>query len=204
MFLDVLRSYPLVAVFVIFLPILTGLATAYLGYDGLATRLTSDRQMQRIESGVESLQVPAETLRRYENSLQSFGQQSDLLRRILHQYDQLKGGIGTFEQISGRPQSAERLAAAQRTLQDLSAVLGSAYTQPIGPANGALILKTAPNTFRVTFSVPMRITPTLEFYGLPTGVIVHVLEQSPLGFTVVFTPIGVDVDHFDFTASAEL
>lgn len=67
-----------------------------------------------------------------------------------------------------------------------------------------LIIKTAPNVFRVTFNVPMRIAPKLTFYNLPSGSMANVVELSNVGFTVVFTPADIPIENFNFTASAQL
>jgi hypothetical protein len=69
-----------------------------------------------------------------------------------------------------------------------------------------LKIKTAPNTFRVIFSEPMRANPHITFNGLPDGVSPNITKRWNTGFTVVFAPPAttVEADDFDITASAEL
>lgn len=70
--------------------------------------------------------------------------------------------------------------------------------------NDPLIINIAPNTFRVLFSVPMRIPPRLKFTGLPENVAADVIQNSEFGFTVLFTPPSVRVEKFGYEADAEL
>jgi hypothetical protein len=211
---EVIRSFPLLAILLIAVPLVGGVASgfvgAYLGYDNLTARLARERQQQRIESKAEeisqalkNISIPVETLRRYEQQAQANDQNLDVLKRILSQYDQLKNAVAINEKFIGREDAQDRIAAADHILTELHALLNVARTQP-GPGGQILIIKTAPNTFRVTFAVPMRIAPALTFSGLPEGVEAHVIEKSNVGFTVVFTPTTIPVDKFGMQASAEL
>ncbi len=207
---ELLRVYPLLCIALIVVPLFGGFVGAYLGYDNLTTRLANERQQQRIENRQEAikqqldvLQVPVETIRHYEQSLQAQGRGLDVLHRILSQYDQLQRGIAVREQFTGRPDADDRIATSEHILNELRVLLGNTQTVP-GPGGQALIIKTAPNTFRVTFAVPMRVPPTLAFSRLPNGVEPHVIEKSKIGFVVVFTPLDVAVNGFGFEASAEL
>jgi hypothetical protein len=209
-FIEVLRNYPLLSVGFILTPLLGGIVGAYLGFDNLSTRLANERQQQRIENRQETIKeqlnglaVPIETVRRYEQALQAQGQGLEILRRILSQYDQLRQAVAIHEQFIGKEDSQDRVATAEHTLRELQALLGTAQTVP-GPGGQALIIKTAPNTFRVTFGVPMRIPPAVTFSGLPNGIEAHVVEKTNIGFTVIFTPANVPVNNFGFQASAEL
>jgi hypothetical protein len=209
-FADVLRAYPLLFVALVLVPLLGGFVGAYLGFDNLSVRLANERQQQRIENRQETikkqldgLSVPIETVRRYEETLQAQGQGLEVLRRILSQYDQLRRGVEVHEQFIGRQDSQDRLAAADHTLSELRALLGTTQTVA-GPGGQALIIKTGPNTFRVTFGVPMRIAPEITFSELPQGIEPKVIEKTNIGFTVVFTPTSISVERFGFQASAEL
>jgi hypothetical protein len=162
-----------------------------------------DSRQEAIKTQIESLSIPVESLRRFEQTLQANGQSFDVLRRVLSQYGQLQRAMAMRKEFTGREDSQERIATAEHILGELRALLGAAQTAP-GPGGEALIIKTAPNTFRVTFAVPMRIAPGLTFLGLPDGVEAHVLEKTNIGFTAVFTPSNIGIDKFGFQASAEL
>jgi hypothetical protein len=211
---EVLRTYPLLSVVLILVPLVGGIASgivgAYLGFDNLTDRLQREQQQQRFEARQEALKnqldtlaIPVETLRRYEAELRADGQSFDILRRLLAQFDQLRTAIAIHGKYTAGQDPQERIGAAEHILGEVRAVLGTAQTIP-GPGGQALIIKTAPNTFRVTFAVPMRIPPELKFSALPEGVEAHVLEKTKIGFTVVFTPTSVPVERFGFQASAEL
>ena len=49
------------------------------------------------------------------------------------------------------------------------------------PQGRGLVIKTARNTFRVTFPVPMRVPPEITFRQLPSGVTANVIEKSNIG-----------------------
>ncbi len=209
-FFEVVRNYPLLWIALVFTPLAGGIVGAYLGFENLSTRLAREQQQQRIESRqeaiknqIDGLSIPIESLRHYERALQAQGQNFDVLRLILAQYDQLHRALAMREQFLGAEDSRERIATAEHILGELRALLGEAQTVP-GPGGQALIIKTAPNTFRVTFAVPMRIPPDLKFLGLPEGVEAHVVEKTNIGFTVVFAPVNTVVEKFGFEASAEL
>ena len=208
--MEVLRSYPLLSVALVLTPLVGGFVGAYLGFDNLSRRLSNEKQQQRIESRqetiktqIEGLSIPIEALRRYEEVLKNQGQRFDVLRLLLSQYEQLQRAVTMREQFIGREDSPERIATAEHILGELRALLGTTQTVP-GPGGHALVIKTATNTFRVTFSVPMRIAPELTFLSLPKDVEAHVVEKTNIGFTVVFTPLNISVETFGFEASAEL
>jgi hypothetical protein len=208
-FFEVLRSFPLLSVALVLTPLVGGIVGAYLGFDNLSSRLASEKQQQRtearqeaIKTQIDGLSVPIETLRRYEHALQDQGQSFDVLRRVLLQYEQLQKAVNLHEQSIGKDNLQERIATAEHILGEVRALLGVTQTVP-GPGGQALIIKTATNTFRVTFPVPMRIAPDLTFSGLPQGVEAHVMEKTNIGFTVVFTPTTIPVDKFGLQASAD-
>jgi hypothetical protein len=207
---EIIKSYPLLFVLLVIGPCIGGMIGTYLGYDNLAARLRNEQQADRIEqrSGkigedIKELQLPIETLKRYEHLLAAAGQNRGVFERILKQYDQLRVGISTIEKFRGRPDQEERLASAEHTLNELKAIIGTTTTAP-GPGGQALIIKTALNTFGVTFAVPMRIPPDLKFMGLPEGVSPNVIEKTNIGFIVIFMPESISVEKFGFSASAEL
>jgi hypothetical protein len=207
---EIIKSYPLLFVLLVIGPCIGGMIGTYLGYDNLAARLRNEQQADRIEQragkigeDIKELQLPIETLKRYEHLLAAAGQNRGVFERILKQYDQLRVGISTIEKFRGRPDQEERLASAEHTLNELKAIIGTTTTAP-GPGGQALIIKTALNTFGVTFAVPMRIPPDLKFMGLPEGVSPNVIEKTNIGFIVIFMPESISVEKFGFSASAEL
>ena len=67
-----------------------------------------------------------------------------------------------------------------------------------------LVIEVVPNTFRVIFNVPMRISPKLTFPGLPAGVSPVVTDESEISFTVKFFPLSIPIHAFGFIADARL
>ena len=207
--IEILSRYPIQFLFVVLGPFLGGFVGAYMGYDNLRARLQGAQQHERMEDKLDKirvetgqLSVPIETIRHYETTLQSQGQEFDVLRRLLSQYEQLKSAVGAREQFIGKRDSEERLLTAEYILKELQTILGA--TQFVRtPLGQALVIKVTQNTFRVTFPVPMRIPPALTFSRLPEGVEAHVLENSAVGFSVVFTPNTILVETFGFQVSAE-
>lgn len=151
----------------------------------------------------QSLSVIIDALKNAQQQLVNQQNAIEIVRRTLAQYDQLQSAINSFEKIRGTKDVNESLAAANHILSELKIELGDIHFRD-SPQGQILIIKTAPNTFRVTFAVPMRIPPNLTFQGLPSGTTANVIERSDLGFTVVFVPATIPVNHFDFSASAEL
>jgi hypothetical protein len=104
-FAEVIRIYPLLALLVIAVPLIggaaSGLVGAYLGYDNLLDRLAKDKQNAELKKQLGELAVPVEALRRYENALAAQGQNFDILRRIIQQFDQLSGATSALEQFTG-------------------------------------------------------------------------------------------------------
>ena len=152
-----------------------------------------------------------ETIDKYQKELNARGQTDVVLQEILKKYDELQQTESLFEVTSGRrPNFEERLAMKTHIIEELRIIQSNTKQLQFriaGAGHGALIIKTAPNTLHVTFSVPMRITPSLKFYNLPSGVKgVNLTAASPIGFTVAFEPSDIDIpiESFQFTASADL
>lgn len=206
--IEIAKAYPLATGMMVILPLVGGIAAgivgAVTGYENLTTRLRNDQQIDRIEAGVKDLKLPVETIRRYESELRAAGQNAEILQRLIAQYDQLSAATGQFEKHAGRPDTNNRVKSAEHILNEMRAVIPTADLRP-GPGGKVLILRTGLNTFRVTFAVPMRIAPSLDFPDLPAGLTPNVLEKSNIGFTVIFTPSSVPVEVMPhFSASARL
>jgi hypothetical protein len=72
----------------------------------------------------------------------------------------------------------------------------------VAAMGGALRIKLGPNLYRIINPVPMRIAPSVAFGGLPSGTIANIVEISNIGFTVLFLPLSVPIEHFGLGASA--
>ena len=59
------------------------------------------------------------------------------------------------------------------------------------------------NLCRIIYPVPMRIPPKLTFTDIPPGISALIGEESNLGFTVLFMPSSIQIDHFGWIANAE-
>jgi len=167
-------------------------------HDGTDKNRTKD-----ISDELKQLSPIIEALKSSQMALAESEQTKNLLGRVTSQFDQLESGIAAQKQFSGKKRIEDRLAAAEHVIKELRTILGNVHSQKT-PQGDILLIKTAPNTFRVTFAVPMRIAPHIEFTELPDGAVPHLVEHSALGFTVVFAPATLSVEHFGFTASAEL
>lgn len=131
-------------------------------------------------------------IQKLQSALADQEQARNIASRILAQYDQLQKGIEAFERFSGRNER-DRLAAAEQVFNELKLAFATKVAEVRSLERDTLIIQTAPNTFRVTFSVPMRITPRLLFNNVPPGVSANVIESSNIGFTVVFSPLAIPV-----------
>jgi len=139
---------------------------------------------------------------------QQLGEKTDaqkVANQIIAQYDKLESATDIFEKRTNSPELKERLSSAQHTIANLKALLSGVRVAATNRGRG-LFIKTASNTFRITFPVPMRIAPNIEFQRLPNGAEAKIVDKSNVGFTVVFTPLttSVEVYDFDFSASADL
>jgi hypothetical protein len=201
--IEVFRTFPLLSIFWIVVPLAGGFVGSYLGFDNLNERLETNRHRQHVEIALDQIKTPVETIRRYEAQLSATQQNADVLRLIIHQYDQLRSAIAIQSRLTGQENVRDRIVSSDQIIENLRLLLGVTQTVP-GPGGQALLIKTAPNTFRVIFAVPMRIPPRLEFRDLPQGIAANVVEKTNVGFTVIFTPQSIVVDKFGFTADAEL
>jgi hypothetical protein len=201
--IEVVRTFPLLALCLIALPVIGGLVGGYLGFDTLQQRVEDDRRHKHVDDALEHLKTPVETLRRYEATLSSSEQNTNVLRMIIRQYDQLRASIDLQSRFVGQENKQDRIMSADQIIENIRDLLGVTQTVP-GPGGKALIIQTAPNTFRVLFAVPMRAAPNLEFRGLPSGVSPTVLEKTNVGFSVTFSPQSIPVHTFNFIANAEL
>jgi flavin-binding protein dodecin len=122
---------------------------------------------------------------------------------LLSSFDNLQNAIERREAATSARQAEDRLAVAEHIIQELRVILQNVRTFNV-PEGRGLIIKTAPNTFDVTFPVPMRIPPNLTFFNLPDGATPEVTNKTNVGFTVKFYPPNIPVENFGMIASAEL
>lgn len=200
--IEIVRVFPLVSILVIVIPLLGGGVGAYLGYDSLVERLEARNHREHVEKELDALKLPVETIRRYETQLSADQQNTGVVRAILRQYDQLRNAVALQSQFTGQENIRDRIASADQIIENLRSLLGETQTAPVAGGQ-ALIIRTAPNVFRVVFPVPMRVAPDIQFLNLPQGVEGHVIEKTNIGFTVIFTPESIPVPKFGFSASAE-
>lgn len=204
------RMIPLIGM-IVFGVGFVGCATWYFwpfGQNQNAEQAMSERNLpeRAVALAAEAQQITPiiEALKQNQKALAEFKQTTNLLGRVLAQFDSLQSGIATYEKMTdGKKHTEERLAAAEHIIRELGVILRDVRPNST-PQGLGLIIKTAPNTFRVTFPVPMRIPPQIDFLNLPEGAISHITEHSTLGFTVVFSPQNIVVETFGFAASAEL
>lgn len=194
----------------IVLPVVTGVVVAFGGYETLKARAESDAQLNRIEKNTETVLNQLSnvtgalaTLTGYEQTLAAVGARDETLAAVLSQYKGMKHAADTWERFRASQTHEEKNQLATEVLEILSSNLIPVSVHDNLP-NKPLILSLGANTFRVLFSVPMRIPPELAFDGSPTGTTATVTEKSKFGFTVIFSPSTVPVANFGFTASAEL
>jgi uncharacterized membrane-anchored protein YhcB (DUF1043 family) len=174
---EVLRTFPFLSFLFMAVPFGGGCVGAILGFDSLKERLETNRHRAQIEHQLDQIKMPIDTLRRYENQLTLDQQNADVLRSIIRQYDQLRSAIETRSRFTGLENIQDRLTSGDQIIENLRSLLGVTQTIP-GPGGQALIINTAPNTFRVIFAVPMRIAPRLEFKNLPAGSSANVIEKT--------------------------
>jgi hypothetical protein len=161
------------------------------------------QRSQEISDGLNQIAPIVEALKGSQKALAESEQTKNLLGRVTAHLDQLEAGIAAREQFTKNKLTEDRLAAAEHIFRELKVILGDTqkYQTPQGQG---LIIKTSPNTFRITFPVQMRVAPTLTFTNLPVGSEAKIIERSTLGATVVFVPPTIPVEHFGLMADAEL
>lgn len=208
--MELLQTYPVAFLVTVVLPLITGVVLAIGGYDSLKARSDSDAQLSRIEKNTEhalsqlpNINATLGTLVRYEQALEASGQRDEALAAVLAQYKGMKRASEVWERFRASANHEEKAQLASEVLDILSTNL-IPVAAPENLPNKPLILSLGANTFRVLFSVPMRIPPRLEFHDLPTGIEAHVTEKSKFGFSVTFAPSAIPVSHFGFSADAEL
>jgi hypothetical protein len=180
------------------LRVLVGVLIGVLAVPGLAETLywvnfrEGLSQVRQIDQEAGQLNAVIQALRDSQGKLQNQQAANAIVLEILRQYDQLMAGVNVFEQFRGTPDDKDRVASALHTINTLKILLGSVQVVAMRQGN-LLVIKTAPNTFHVTFAVPMRIPPTITCHA-PPGITVNELEKTNIGVTLVFTPVTIPID----------
>jgi hypothetical protein len=131
-----------------------------------------------------------------------FQDRLDSLKIIVAQYDRLQDAQSLFDSFHSKPDEAQHADIDRARAQDVKNALNNieAVATPVGPG---LRIKLGVNLYRIIDPTPMRAPPKLTYTGLPAGVEALVGEKSNLGFTVLFLPTSIPVDHFGWIASAD-
>ncbi|MGB6534484.1 MAG: hypothetical protein WBF58_00810 [Xanthobacteraceae bacterium] len=158
---------------------------------------------KRLDQQFADLGPIIEALRQNQRALAASDHTKKLAAALLKSFDNLQRAIQQREKLTGTKDIENRLAVAQHIIDELKVILQNVHTFETSQGKG-LIINTAPNTFHVTFPVPMRTPPNLTFPDLPPGSTPDVSDKTNIGFTVIFRPTNIRVDVFHFTASAEL
>jgi hypothetical protein len=208
--IEIIKIYPMIFIFTVIVPLLGGLVGSYIGWDSLKSRHSDSlhqkelkTSLKNIDSRLEPITDQIAILQRYEKELSKHNQKDDVLSAVLSQYIKMKSATENFQKFRGTDNQEEQSKLAEHILATISnnvVPIVEAKNLPSQP----LIIQLAHNTYKVIFSVPMRIAPELVFNGIPDDVKVEVSERSKFGFIVHFIPYETTITQFGFTANAEL
>jgi hypothetical protein len=128
-----------------------------------------------------------------------FQAHDESLKRVVGQYDRMKAA----QSMLARFINVQPTDINERSIEDLKSVLNN-FEATATPMGSGLKIKLGTNLYRVIFPVPMRIAPAISIGGLPAGVTPMIVEKSNIGFTVLFVPLSIPVDHFGETSDATI
>lgn len=126
----------------------------------------------------------------------------ELLKIIAAQYDRLRDAQSLFRSIQGKTDEGQSAEINKQNVEDIKNALNNIESIAT-PFGAGIRIKLGNNLYRIIYPIPMRITPNVMFIGLPSGVTPTLNKSTNLGFTVIFFPLSVPVDHFGLAASAE-
>lgn len=170
--------------------------------DGNEVTVITERG-KRLNEQLTDLMPIIEALRQNQQALAQAQHAQQLAGMLLSSFDNLQKAIDQRGSASNARQAEDRLAVAEHIIRELKIILENVRTFKM-PEGQGLIIKTAPNTFDITFPVPMRIPPNLTFSNLPAGTTPEISNKTNIGFTVIFRPLAIPVEQFGLAASAEL
>ena len=156
--------------------------------------------MQAVLQKLNELQRAVSAIENHKAAVFSQPASGSTAQLVLNQYEKLERASEDFSRFTGGRAAKEDLSS--RLIADMNLVLKNANVEAT-PRGDALILRTGLNTFRVIFPVPMRTPPRVTFSGLPNGVSSNIVEDSDVGFTVIFTPQTIPVNVFNFNPRAD-
>jgi uncharacterized protein DUF87 len=126
-----------------------------------------------------------------------------ITQQVLDQYRRLQQGVDASKRFESEKDKLNAVMTAERPLNELRIATDKVVYLIETSEGPALVVKTAPNTFRITFLTAARIAPEIAFLQLPAGMTANVVEKSTVGFTAAFTPLTVPVERLPtFVASA--
>ena len=126
------------------------------------------------------------------------GEQIALLSQIVARWARLQKTVMN-------PDPTALHAVDDQMRQTLTALLGNVEARAMSSQGDALIIKTGSSAVRVLYPVVMRIAPSVSFPNLPSGVNANLIENSAVGFSVIFIPPTVPIERLPtVVASAEL
>jgi hypothetical protein len=64
--MELFRTFPLLSLFLMGAPLAGGFVGAFLGFDNLKERLETNRNRARVETALDEIKLPVETIRHYE------------------------------------------------------------------------------------------------------------------------------------------
>jgi hypothetical protein len=211
---QIFQAYPAAFIFTVLVPIIGGVGAATFGtwggYENLKHQFTEDERARRIEQTVNDIHNDKtgvlgtlKLLQFFATKLDAAGKRDAVLVALIDQYQQLSRAAELFGKMSQSDSSREKEKIATEILTILNQDIVRTLVRDDLPGK-PLLIEVAPNSFRVIFSVPMRIPPKLTFLGLPAGISPVVTDKSEISFTVNFLPLSIPIRTFGFKADAEL
>jgi len=157
-----------------------------LALEGVAARYLADNSISEIVELAKRLgQNPSD--------------RAQLFQALTAKWTQL---IETNEMV-GNP--SDRPLIDEQMRQAFAAVSENVEARQIVSAGRSLVVLLSFNTFLVLNPVVMRIAPNITWPDLPHGVTANVINNSPVGFMVVFTPPTIPITRLpSLIVSAEL
>jgi hypothetical protein len=150
-----------------------------------------------LKEATANLKPLMDALKASQNENISKTEQIVAIKNILSQYESLTSGITVLEKFNNATNNKDRLAALERTMNDMKIALSAVDVKTCflgGESHQVLAINIAPNAFRLTFTVPMYKAPSITMPA-PNGMKATVTEESNIGFTVVYTPLAQAVNH---------
>lgn len=137
------------------------------------------------------------------NAISGTQNKKDAANEIIQQFALLSFATTVFENETGRTDFRQRIATQNYIIGLLRLVIDTVDIQAFRRGD-SLFIRVADNDYRVTYPASQRTMPHLEIYNVPEGSQAKVSGESNFGFTVIFEPPTIKVEHFGYRASSEL